>query len=233
MGFLNGLLECWPLPADGGIIRHRNFPEQAWQEMGLLRSAGGEYLDASVNTVWSADPDGRGFVGRKLTDEEDVSRFNTDPDQPLSHVNKPRTDPEGFIVENSIDHSAEVVIDQVPAPEPGNGHVILVTDPSGHTEAIPLTPPAAPAVPDAALESSLAVESGAFSPSVTVLSGAHIITYPFDVQTSGWITNASVANPGTIVFKLPGTTDVGSFQLVERPLIPNGLPDRIIVESGP
>ena len=120
MGFLNGLLECWPLPADGGIIRHRNFPAQAWQEMGLLRSAGGEYLDASVNTVWSADPDGRGFVGRKLTDEEDVSRFNTDPDQPLSHVNKPRTDPEGFIVENSIDHSAEVVIDQVPAPEPGN-----------------------------------------------------------------------------------------------------------------
>lgn len=229
-GWLPGGL---PLPADGGIIRHRNFPAQAWQEMGLLRSAGGEYLDVPANTVWSADPEGRGFVGRKLTDEEDVSRFNTDPDPPLTKVTKPRTHPEGFIVENSIDGNAEVVIDQVPAPEPGNGHVMLVTDSSGHTETIPLPPPAAPAMPNPALDSALAAESGAVSHSMTVLSGAQIISYPFDVRTSGWITNANVANLGTIVFTLPGTTQVSSLQLVERPLIPNGLPDRIIVEGGP
>jgi hypothetical protein len=226
-GWLPGGL---PLPTDGGIIRHRNFPEQTWQEMGLLRSADGEYLDASANTVWSADPDGRGFIGRKITAGEDVTRFTTDPDPAITKVTKPRTVPEGFIVENSNEDSAEVVIDQVPAPEPGNGHLMLVTDSAGHTEAIPLTPTA---VTDASLDSAPPAESGTFSPLVAGWTGAHIVSYPYDNRTSAWLSNATVANLGTIVFTLQGTTNVSSFQLVERPLIPNGQPDKIIVEGGP
>ncbi|MES2920999.1 MAG: hypothetical protein V4819_05615 [Verrucomicrobiota bacterium] len=229
-GWLPGGL---PLPTNGGIIRHRNFPEQTWQEMGLLRSADGEYLDASANTIWSADPAGRGFIGREITGEEDVTRFNTDPDPAITKVTKPRTVPEGFIVENSNDNSSEIVIDQVPAPEPGNGHVVLVTDSSGNTEAIPLTPANAPAVPDAPLDSAPPAESGAFSPDVAGWTGAHVISYPYDNRTSAWLYNASAVNLGTIVFTLQGTTNVGSFQLVQRPLVPNGQPDKIIVEGGP
>ena len=229
-GWLPGGL---PLPTDGGIIRHRNFPEQAWQEMGLLRSTDGEYLDASANTVWSADPDGRGFIGREITDAEDVSRFNNDPDPAVKKVTKPRTVPEGFIVENPNDDSAEVVIDQVPAPEPGNGHVMLVTDASGKTAAIPLTSPDAPAMPDAPLDSAPPAESGGFSPQLAGWNGTNIIPYPYDNRTSAWFANTNTAHLGTIVFTVQGTTNVGSFQLVERPLVPNGQPDRIIVEGGP
>lgn len=229
-GWLPGGL---PLPTDGGTIRHRNFPEQAWQEMGLLRSADGEYLDASAHTVWSADPDGRGFIGREIADAEDVTRFNNDPDPAVKKVTQPRTVAEGFIVENPNDDSAEVVIDQVPAPEPGNGHVILVTDASGKTAAIPLTSPDAPAVPDAPLDAAPPAESDAFAPQLAGWTGANVIPYPYDNRTSAWFANMNSANLGTIVFTLQGTTSVGSFQLVERPLVPNGQPDRIIVEGGP
>jgi hypothetical protein len=36
-----------------------------------------------------------------------------------------------------------------------------------------------------------------------------------------------------LITSIPNSGSLTSFQLVERPLVPNGQPDRIIVESGP
>lgn len=223
-GWLPGGL---PLPTDGGIIRHRNFPEQAWQQMNLLRSADGEYLDAAANTVWSADPDGRGFIGRKITAGEDVTRFTTDPNPALTTATKPRTVPEGFIIETPDDRKAEVVIDQVPAPEAGTQQLMVVTDSSGHTETIPVTPPEPPAAP---VGGELLVDSGS---TPVEWSGGVNTSFTVNGPTGVWISNAAASNLGTVVFTLQGTLNVNSFLLVERPLIPNGQPDKIIVEGGP
>ncbi len=227
-GWLPGGL---PLPSDGGTIRHRNFPEHAWQEMGLLRSVDGEYFDASANTVWSADPDGRGFIGRKIAADEDVTRFNTEPDPAVTKTAKPRTVPEGFIIESPDDEKTEVVIDQVPEPQAGAQHFMLVTDSSGHTETIPVTPPNPAPVPDSpppAEGGGLGMDSGS-----TLAAWTGNGSFNVNDLTGAWISNTAANSLGTVVFTLHGITGASSFQLVERPVIPNGQPDTIIVEGGP
>jgi hypothetical protein len=42
-----------------------------------------------------------------------------------------------------------------------------------------------------------------------------------------------MSQSGTLYFTIQNTGGLGSFQLLERPLIPNGQPDRIIVEGSP
>lgn len=214
-------------PAEGGIIRHRNFPAQAWQEMGLLRSTNGEYLDPASSTLWSADPDGRGFIGRKIAPAEDVSRFTKESNPTETIPPEPRTAPEGFIIENPEENTTDVVIDQVPAPTPGSSHLMLVTDASGLTETIPIASPDPAAI----------IGDGAFLkgpvPTSTAMAGGFGTLYASGNLTSGYTTFSASNNSSTVFFTLQGTSALGSFQLVERPLIPNGQPDKIVVEGGP
>ena len=186
-----------PVPSGDGVIRHRNFPEQSWQELGLLRSPEGAYLDSLGETVWTPDPENRGFIGKKTSPEQDLSRFEAAPDTPSLPPVAPRVLPEGFVIENKEENTAEVVIDQVPAPAEGNGQFIVWTDASGHESTVPLAECSTPLV-------------GMGS---------------FGVTGSG-LPLTSVA------FSIPGN-GVLSFELVERSLIPNGLPERVIVTSGP
>ena len=209
-------------PTDDGIIRHRNFPEHAWQEMGLLRSEGREFYDPAANTIWSADPEGRGFIGRKAATGEDIARFNSDPDASPPIAVKPRTVPEGFIIKGGDGGSAEVVIDQVPAPAAGTQHLLIVTDSSGHKETIPVTPPDPPPVPDGG---GISIQSGSF----LAEAGGQLSTGVAGHE--GFI--SLEANFGTIVLSLENFSSASSLQLIERHYITNGLPDKVIVESGP
>ena len=127
------------VPEDGGVIRHRHFPEQAWREMGLSRSANGDYYDASSKTVWSADPEGRGFIGRKITGEEDVARFTKEPD-PQAAPAKTRAVPEGFIIENPVDRTTEIFVENVPDLPAGKQLIVRLTDKDGYTTDVPLEP---------------------------------------------------------------------------------------------
>ena len=198
----------WPVAADDEIIRHRHFPESSWQELGLLRSANGQYYDPATRTVWWPDAEGKSFLGRKSTDHEDLAGFTARPDLPAATSVKPRTAPEGFVIENPEMHSAEVVIDQVPAPEPGNERVIILKDPRGRTTTLPLQ--------------GTAVESGQ-PHSASMGSGSS----DFVQFLGGDLTT------GTMVFTLLGTNGVANFQLVERPVGSTGTGGRIIVEGGP
>ena len=134
-GWLPGGL---PVPDDGGVIRHRNFPEQAWQELGLSRSANGEYFDAASSTIWSADPEGRGFIGRKIAAEDDVTRFTKKPDQ-IAVPAESKAMPEGFMIENVENNSTEIFVENVPPLPAGKKFIVRVTDAAGTITDIPLT----------------------------------------------------------------------------------------------
>ena len=58
-------------------------------------------------------------------------------------------------------------------------------------------------------------------------------SFTVNSSTSAWISNAAAGNLGTVVFTLQSGMNINSFQLVERPLVPNGQPDKVIVEGGP
>lgn len=121
----------WPVPSGDGVVRHRHFPESAWQDLGLLRSAGGEYFDPASQTIWWPDADGKTFLGRKSTASDDLAAFDLPPELPADPAPKPRAVPEGFVIENPQTGTAEVVIDQLPPPEPGTERFIVLTDDAG------------------------------------------------------------------------------------------------------
>lgn len=179
----------WPVGgvnvADDAIIRHRNFPEHAWRELGLQRSDTRDYYDAMSGMLWTKDPEGRGFLGRKIGSAEELIGFNNGL-EPANEPSSPRTTPEGFIIENPLLKSAEVVIDQVPPPAEGSAQYMVWTDSTGAANSLPFT-------------------------------------------SIGGVQNLS----GTLITTIPNSGSLTSFRLVERPLVPNGQPDRIIVESGP
>ena len=208
-----------PIPDDGGMVRHRNFPEQSWKELGLLRSEDGSYYDASSSMIWTPDPFGSGFIGRKRNDTDNLAGFHAgDKGATTTPIPKPRTQPEGFIVENPAEHNVEVVIDQVPPPVEGSGHVIVLTDSSGNVETIPVTP-----APEE--ESQIAGNCGLAGGTTTIPTGLF--------QNLGSTSFVSTNSAGTLIFTIPSGAGLGSFQLVERPLVPNGQPDRVIVEGQP
>ncbi len=212
LGWLPGGL---PLPADGGTIRHRNFPEHAWLEMGLLRSEQGEYLDAAAKTLWSPAADGRGFTGRKIAADEELARFTDTPSPATTPAVLPRTAPEGFIIESPTDHKIEVVIDQVPAP--GYQHLVLITDSSGHTETLPIKPTPPPGE-ERVMES------------VIVPAERNLVS---NESPQMWISNTSAGSFGVVILSLTGLHGVDSFQLIERPVVWDGQPDKKIVEGEP
>ena len=243
-GWLPGGL---PLPDNGGVIRHRNFPERAWQELGLSRSADGEYYDASNKTIWSADPEGRGFLGRKIAGEEELTRFTADPDVEGVLIRPPVT-PEGFIVENPEDGSSQVFIENVPAVAGDRQLIVRVTDDAGTTTEIPLvqavTPPVGTELTAPLLAGSTSWD-GNFSVHGFVLTpGTRYQTTSVTGKGATTAENATPAvqndsdivgyfNGGSVILNFPTGTLPSGFQLVDGSLVPDGQPDRIIVEGGP
>lgn len=217
-GWLAGGL---PLPDEGGVVRHRNFPEYSWKELGLLRSDDGTYLDASGGMIWAPDPEGRGFIGRKITEADDLAAYHAEDRDPSGNPSpKPRMQPEGFIVENPAAKTAEVIIDQVPPPAEGTEHVVVLTDTSGKVESLSVTPPVS--------QESATASQVTWTPAV--LKGP-VPTSLF--QNTGIASPAALGSSGTLIFTVSAATGLGSFQLIERTLIPNGQPDRVIVEGQP
>jgi hypothetical protein len=182
-----------PVPANGDAIRHRHFPEQSWQELGLKRSENGDYFDPATQVVWTPDPDNRGFLGRKITDDDDPARFKPASESHPPPPDKPRTIPEGFVIENPAEKSTEVVIDEMPPPAEGTERFVVWTDTLHATTTVPLSELPAP---------------------------------------DGQMANASVAS-GSIIFTIPNSKGITSLQIIERPTLPTGQPELIILGSDP
>jgi len=203
-------------PEDGGVIRHRNFPESAWQDYGLLKSDEGTYYDPERELVWNKDEEGRGFIGRKATAADDLTAFRTAEETPAVATNQVRTEPEGFVIEDPVTNKAEVVIDQVPAPSEGMEHHVEWTDAAGVKGKIKLS--SAQAAYATASKGGIQ-SAGAYAASPLV----------FQSPNTGAIQGVS---SNTIVLTIPNSGGVKSFQLIETPVVPNGKPFRVIVQGG-
>lgn len=212
-GWLNGgMLKA----GTDGVVRHLNFPEHAWLYYGMLRSQNGSYYDSGNALIWVPDPDGYGFVGRSVTAGDDLAGFHAgEGDSPGHRVApaRPGALAEGFIIENPAERTAEVIIDQVPPAAEGYQHLIVLADVSGNTETRPVEASVSIGVP-AALQNTSTANFGSS-------------------QQAGGLAVRNLSESGTLHFTLQDTHGLTSFQLLERPLIPNGQPDRIIVEGSP
>jgi hypothetical protein len=205
-------------PAEGEVIRHRHFPESSWEELGLQRSEDGGYYDPEKQVVWSKDEEGRGFVGRLATAQDDLSIYKPAGEAPALASNDVRTQPEGFVIEDPVNNKAEVVIDQVPPPSEGMEQMVVWTNSSGKEERMSLS---------AAQASSSQASSQGQTPSANrpTAGTAQSAAMVFQSPTQGVLSN-------TIVFTIPNSGGVQSFQLIETPVVPNGKPYKVIVRGG-
>jgi len=218
------------LPADGAL-RHRNFPEDSWNDLGLLRSEDGSFYDPAHGLVWTKDAEGRGFLGRKATEETDLASYKPATSQELASVakTKPRTQAEGFVIEDPVTNKAEVVIDQVPPPADGHQQTIVWKDVSGATGSM------AVGSIDAAAASGVASTGLTFgnfpfsSDSLTPIEGGLSIS-PGTFSSSRLLYSGGY----TYVFTIPNSGGLTSFQLIETPLGSTGVvaAPRVIVSGG-
>lgn len=230
-----------PMPGDG-MIRHRNFPEKNWQEYGLLRAENGDYLDTASQTVWSPDPEGRGFIGRKLSRDEDVSHYTEVPAQQSAPPNQAPA-PEGFVIENPAEKTTEIFVENLPEIPPGGQLILATTDTAGITTTIPLT-------------QSLTGEIGAFSISPTNLStgsplvwGGGAIRSTSVTSTGSGVSTANTFSPssntsftsnivgylygGSLIVSFPSDAVPAEVQLAIGNITPTGQPPQVIVRTAP
>lgn len=201
------LPEGLTLGEGGGVIRHRNFPVDSWQQLGLLMSDEGGYYDPARQLIWAEAEDGRGFIARKATDEDDLTVFRP-ADESLAVIGStPRTEPEGFLVEDPESDLAEVVIDQVPPPEEGHEQFIMWTDLAGRQNSVKVDRVEVVPTPG----SAAAKEAG-------------VVRIPASSAADG-------RGASTLVFSIPNSGGVKDFQLVESAIKPNGKPAKVIVSG--
>jgi hypothetical protein len=201
------------LANDDIVLRHRNFPEYAWQERGFWHSDDGSYYDPARHLLWEPDPAGGGFLGRRATEDSLVGSY-TKPDQAanIAKVDPPKSQPEGFVLEDPVTKKAEVVIDQVPAPRVGFEQRIQWTDASGASGTIPVV--AAASASTASTNGNGAVYFTSGSNRYLTLAGG-----PFQWNgNAGFDAGTAAANSSTVMASFSTTSTVTSFQLIEVPL---------------
>ncbi|MEK7949164.1 hypothetical protein [Luteolibacter soli] len=216
-------------PSVGEYIRHLNFPTTAAEDYNLMVSADGAYYDKARDMIWSPDENGRGFLGRRATIEDNLSSFYV-PDESALASNRAvavNTEPEGFVIEDPVSNTAKVLIDQVPPPAAGFEHVVIWTDANGKEARIPVDNPSASA---ATIESTSAAPVGvAPAPAATtvkeVMATADVVIPVIP----------SIAQAGTnrLFFSLPNSNGVKSFRLIELPSNANGVANGLLNGNGP
>ena len=118
---------------DGETIRHRNFPEDAWADHGLLKANEDAFYDPTNSVIWERDPEGRGFIGRKPTEADDLNQYQrtegTEP--PKSGTPFANAEPSGFLIENPDKPGIDVVIEGIVPPPEGSTQWLVWTIPGG------------------------------------------------------------------------------------------------------
>ena len=204
--------------SEGEYIRHLNFPSNAADLYGLMVSADGAYYDEARGMIWSPDENGRGYLGRRATSDDNLSMFHVPDDSALAandQVMAVHTEPEGFVIEDPVSNTAKVLIDQVPAPAAGYEQVVIWTDAEGKEGRIPVqNPSAAPTA--AAPAASATVAPTAVTPAVTP-EAATVKGTLSSAATIPVIPSMAQAGVGRLFFSLPNSNGVKSFRLVELP----------------
>ncbi len=207
--------------SEGEYIRHLNFPANAAADYGLMVSEDGSYYDEAKEMIWSRDENGRGYLGRRATAEDNLAAFHV-PDNEALADNKTamavRTEPEGFVIEDPESNTAKVLIDQVPPPAPGYEQVVIWTDAAGNEGKLP--------VQNHLMGAPTATPSGVVPSAVTTKEGSATAGVCIPVLPS-----MAQAGAGRLFFSLPDSNGVKSFRLIELPAVANGSPPKIIVSG--
>jgi hypothetical protein len=212
------------IPSEGEYIRHLNFPANAAEDYGLMVSEDGAYYDEDREMIWSRDENGRGYLGRRATNEDNLNAYHV-PDEETLAANKTmavamRAEPEGFVIEDPESNTAKVLIDQVPPPAAGFEQMVVWTDAAGNEAQIPVQNP----VMAPATLSGASVAPTAASTTTKELSAGASISIPV-------LPSMSQAGAGRLFFSLPDSNGVMSFRLIELPSVANGSPPKIIVSG--
>jgi len=207
--------------SEGEYIRHLNFPANASAVYGLMVSEDGAYYDEARDMIWSPDGNGRGYLGRRATNEDNLSAFHVPDENALAANDQAmavRTEPEGFVIEDPVSNTAKVLIDQVPAPAEGFEQVVVWTDAEGKEARIPVQTPST-------TSAIVAPSTVTPAPMTTkeVLAGASV-SIPL-------IPSMAQAGVGRLFFSLPDSNGVKSFRLIELPTVANGAPAKVIVSG--
>jgi hypothetical protein len=207
------------IPSEGDYIRHLNFPTGNAEDYGLMVSDDGAYYDQSREMIWSRDENGRGFLGRRATSEDNLTAYHVpDHNNTLADNTQAvamRAQPEGFVIEDPESNTAKVLIDQVPPPAAGFEQMVVWTDAAGNESKIPVQNPLAAPVAIAPAEGATTTKG---------LSATATISIPV-------VPSMAQAGAGRLFFSLPDSNGVKSFRLMELPAVANGTPPKIIVSG--
>lgn len=197
------------VPEPGEFIRHRNFPETSWQDLGLLKSDEGTYYDPAKNLIWAREGEGRSFIARLATGQDNLASYKPAEEEPAIAANQTRSQAEGFVIEDPVNDTAQIMVDQVPPLTEGNERYVVWTDKTGKQNRMPV----------ASLNALNSAANTPFSPTGT-FSGANIIG-----------STAQGILSDTLFMTIPGTGGLQSFQLIESPIVADGS-FRVIVQGG-
>ncbi len=186
------------------LVRHRNFPEDSWGELGLLKSDEGGYYDPEAGLVWSADEGGRGFVGRRATAEDDLSVYRQPEPGDTTAIAANKAGPEGFVISDPATGQTQAVLRGLTAPAEGFGQWLVFSDASGVTREVSLTSS------DYGFRGLS--DGGSIIVPSSVFSGHYDNGIPLYIGNNG-------------IFSGLG------FQVIELPLVPDGSAPKVLLES--
>ncbi|MCW1887373.1 hypothetical protein OKA04_21730 [Luteolibacter flavescens] len=206
--------------SDGEYVRHLNFPPNAVEDYALMVSGDGAYYDKANDMIWAKDENGHGYLGRRVTAEDNLSAYHfPDADTLAANRVEVRTEPEGLVVEDPMTNTAKVLIDKVKPPQPGYEQVVVWTDTSGNENRIPVNNPvSATTTPTVTPLTNPPSNTSASSGSTTTKGVVSLATPSITVLPS-----LAQAGTGRIFFSLPDSNGVKSFSLIELPISAAGV----------
>ncbi|MDB6079958.1 MAG: hypothetical protein JWO82_3705 [Akkermansiaceae bacterium] len=130
----------FPPIEDSQIIRHRHFPEEDYQQYGLMKTGEDTYYDSSNKLIWERDPDSRGFIGRKAAPTDKAPEIKTENADPKLQPQKStvpqklaQNPPSGILIEDPDSRSATAVVEGVAPASEGTSQVAVFTLSSGQS----------------------------------------------------------------------------------------------------
>lgn len=222
-----GLPDASAFADDETVLMHLNFPENSWQEHGLLRSDDGNYYDPAQQVLWVPDGAGFGFFGKKTPEVEidgEVYKAASEV-QDIASIER-KNEAQGYVVEDPLTKKAEVFVDGVLPPEEGSKQVLKWTDAAGNS---------------GELEVGIMSASAGLNPGMMIAQNNSVLAIPNGASPLQALahpqlqSNSASGAQGSfmIMASLSCPSSLASFELVEVPIAAQSKkPKRVIVAGG-
>ena len=139
---------------DGYYYRHRNFPVNDWQSLGLERDAHGRFYDPQGGLIWTPDPELPGsYVSTRMDNADALANFQPATEVPVSQANSADKQLEQKLIPEAppeVSIAPHIASTNSPLESPQGTEVIAVVDPETNDAQLIVANPGAiaPAGPD-------------------------------------------------------------------------------------